>query len=662
MINYKFQDEAVRKIIDLFTEHKHVGLSFYTGSGKTNIFLKLCLKLIKDNPKVRIGVSSYLTIEIKNQTYQRAKALGLGRNSVLIYRPEDLHKEGNIFIFNPQSIFRQKHPDKFDYLIIDECHAGLDDTNVMLNSIMNKMCRKDAKLLLASATIWDVVKTKRFSGMPVLKRSMALGLKDGLISDVVLATEKSNISLKDTDFTRDGEVKDLIIAKNLANIKAHSIGKLKNIISRYNKKIGPKALVICPPGNNGEIAREMADIFNGEFFLAREHGEWGSRTQDSLDKFKTDADTRFLFVVHKCQVGFDYPELSSIIDLTMTRNIKSMVQRLGRVARKHGDTDKYYFYVHDSSIDDNRLEWLLGTTIDFSCGNYDGWSSRTTKYRPLYTGHIYRSRPSTIRISEIIKSISEKHNIKNKITLRYIDSSPPKIRTLRSALAEAGPYANRHELFKANPSLYKWFRLNGLLDELNKIHPLMKVVGKWNEQTVTEALKHCWARGQTRCYFYKKYSGALYWIESRKRFDLVNKYLPAKFNTRPWTDDLVMEAFDACNTWGEFRKKFTGARSYLNRMKRASEFRDLFLQRKAISNKFFESKESETLKKKISKSSFIESRPNFSFGQQKVLDRLRKQNMRDIGLCACGNRYKVRPNATKCMACLRKDAFGGISP
>jgi superfamily II DNA or RNA helicase len=564
----EYQNDAVDNIISKFKTNKEVCLAFYTGSGKTNIFIDLCRKIILKNPHAKIGISSYLTTEVKMQTFERTLRFGLEKvQCVRANMP--LSDIANVFIFNPQAVYKRKAEFKFDYLIIDECHAGLDEDSIMLNKIVRSFANKDTKTLFVSATPWDTLNQERYSEMPVIKRSMNEGVKDGRVADVEIFFEENQLEFKPDDFSRNGSLKDKAIESHHSVIKSMCVGKMKNIIKRYGDSIGKKVIVICPPGNSGEVARDMASEFGGHYYI-QQNTYANFNSEDNLDRFKMD-DSRFLFVIHKCQVGFDMPELETVIDLTMSRNIKLFVQRLGRVARSHKGLEKKYFYVADKSLGMKRLEWLMGTAIDFSCGNFEGWDTKTLKYRPLKLHSRYDFRESSVRVSEIVRSIAKTDSVKNIFILQYTEAKPPKKRTIQMAIDEAKQYPSRHELFKQNPSLYKWFRVHGHMDALESVHPKSSVYIYWNEESVIDVMKKCKSRGE----FHKEYPGASGWILAHSRQDLTKKYLPDSYNEK-WVHKTIVDTLSTFKSWSDIRR-YPGLRGAISKTGKTQEYKAIFM-------------------------------------------------------------------------------------
>lgn len=577
---FNYQTAAVHNILNSFKKTNHVCLSYYTGAGKTNIMIDLCRLILSENPSAKIGVSSYLTTEIRRQTYARALANGLGDCSVQVSVGIDIIKNKSVYIFNPQSVYKLANKIKFDYLFIDECHAGLSEGTIMIRSIINHSCSKNSKILLLSATPWDVLALDEFKDAVVLKRSLDVGVKiDRRVADVNLHFEKAKIKFTPDDFGKDGDLKK-ITSLDMAVIKSTCIGQMKYLIDKYGSRLGEKVVVICPPGNLGEIAREMSEIFGGRYLLSMDTGRGNVSTRKYneiiLDEFQKDTTFRFLFVVHKCQVGFDMENLDSIIDLTMTRNITNLVQRIGRVARRYENKEKKYFYVYDESLNDRKLEWLVGTLVDFSIGNYDGWTTRTAKYRPI-KGHGLKLKENSIRISEIISALQSPKNMESTHTITYAEYKRPTYRTLYVAIEEAKKYESRYDLLKQNPSLYKWFRTKGFMKELAEIHPLTNP-RKWNEITVWKAIKKCKSRNELK----KNYPGAYDWIYVNNRSDLLDKAGYPNKTDRINSVERCQDILEGLNRWNDFRK-YAGARKWATNNGKLQELKRWFYESKGKS-------------------------------------------------------------------------------
>lgn len=566
---YNQQERVVREIVRNFRKEKTQCLAWYTGSGKTNIYIAICEQMLKKNPKAMIGVSAYLTTEIRDQIYQRFCQFGMADRTFVIDSPVKQEKGSNIIVFNPQGMVTDIPNVTFDLLIIDEAHVGTDEHCVMLKKIMAKTCNKKTRLLLGSATPWDTLALKEFRDAKIYKRSLDQGLKDGLITDFNFVAEEAMIDFMDEEFNRRGDLKAEVIQKKMKVLKSTCIGKMNHIIKKYDKQLGDKVVVICPPGNASEIASSMAKEFGGLAFLQRKSGlhkrDRGIDTREiedtagNLAKFQEDADVRFLFVVNKCQTGFDYKEMTSVVDMTMTRNVKLLMQRTGRIARKNGNVEKNYFYVYDRALGPERLEWLIMTMVDLSMGNFDDIQTKTLKYRAQQSPETFVFKDSA-KISEIIKALSDSKNYTKRREIKFVQGASPRKFTAATAKMAMSKFKSRTEMWADDPGLYKWLRVNAK-EIMDEFFPMKNHLGRWNEFTINKVLKE--HRGMQRSAFKDKFGGAEYWINKNKRQDLYDKYL-AKPTYDNWTAERAAKALKGLKKWTHVRQ-VGGLRSWMQR-------------------------------------------------------------------------------------------------
>lgn len=586
---YKFQEDCMNDLLKGFKSNPTQVLSWYTGAGKTNVFVEMCRRLIAKNKNIKIGISSYLTIDMKDQVYDRICEFGLKEFTQKLSPEMPISSTPNIYVFNPQGLYKKDLPFKFDYFIVDECHVAMGEDCKMIRTIIKKMCNKDTRKLIVSATPWDVLAMKDFKDAPIFKRPLDAGFKDGLITDFRFHAEESQVEFKPDDFNRVGDVTTGALKTYRQIMKSSCLGKMEYILKTYGKDLGKKVLVICPPGNFSEIAHSLQEKFGGLCFLQYDtiDSDLHKKITDpqvSLNKFKTDPKVRFLFVVNKCQVGFDFQDLTSVIDLTMTRNIKVLAQRCGRIARKSGNKDKHYFYVYDKSLMKDQLEWLISTMIDFTLGAYDGWTTHTAKYRKTSVISQWSLRaPYSETISEVIKAVRSDGNIVNKRTLAYVtQSGPPTKWTLERAKSEAMDYSSRTDMWHRKPALYKWFRLNAK-DEMDKIFPLKIKLNYWNEETVEALCRQYGGTMGRRDFKEGPGSGCMYWIETRKRQDLIEKYFPMKYPL--WTKERALEALSTVKTWSDVRHRGR-IRSYFQRNGGESRWQKIWMGMKPTNKPF----------------------------------------------------------------------------
>ncbi len=160
------QAACVKDIHRILLKEKQLCLAWYTGSGKTNIFLQYCAEMIKAYPDIKIGISSYLTKEIKEQVYERALTFDLGTKAHMVMVRKNIPTDKNLYIFNPQTLYRAEDLEiKFDLIIVDESHIGTQDPRMMIRTIIDNYSHNQTRYLFCSATPWDFLAVDEFGGL-----------------------------------------------------------------------------------------------------------------------------------------------------------------------------------------------------------------------------------------------------------------------------------------------------------------------------------------------------------------------------------------------------------------------------------------------------------------------------------------------------------------
>lgn len=574
------QLDAVKQIHKNFKTNNTQILAHYTGAGKTNSFIQFIKEYQEKNPTHLIGISAYITNEIKEQIAERLVGFGI-TNAIKCDGFKSFHREAPIYVFNPYTFMHANHDFKFDLLIIDEGHVGLNEDNVMLKKVIKTFCKSDVKILIVTATAWDLVAIPKYKDVPIIKRSMDEGMNDGLIGDTNFIAEAALVSFTENDFTRDGDLKNKVLDVKFKIIKSASIQKFDYLLNKYNKEIGNKCLVICPPGNYGDIARTISDsLDNAEFSISttgtgtHDNTSFTSDMEKNIEGFINDPNQRFLFVIHKCQTGFDHPKMTSIIDLTMTRNLKLLCQRVGRLSRKY-NKDKNYFYIYDQSLVGERIDWIIYSLVDFCMGNWEGWTTRTVRYREIRipNNYLYARNDLTkiAPIKKVMEALKDKNAYINYDKIKFLSTTRPTHRTLKMAIEESKPYATRTEMWKNNPALYKWFRLYHL-QTMNELFPYKLKQQRITEEIAIERLKKCKSRKE-----YYNSGGLWEWVNRNNKQHLVEKYVPVSKYTA-WTHERIVKVISELNSWNELRTKHQGLRCFLVKSKQTQFYKQVYLQ------------------------------------------------------------------------------------
>lgn len=360
---FGYQAIGMKQVLAALKEAHRVIVGWYTGSGKTTMFLELAKDLAAQG--YRVGISTYLQTNIRDQVAAEAAKLGVVCG---VIQNGEIPDEA-ILLFNPQSLYRAKVASlKFDYLIVDESHEATSIDSKMMATIVEKHCTPKVKIVGFSATAWDLPDQPLWKNAKVLVRGLNQGIVDGQVQPFVIKLEHFDIELTSKDYNVLGDVKEKFQKKHAKALRRLTKTKMELLINKHDKDLGNKVLVVCPKGDNCAMAKYVHSMYPETSLLLTGEDKDEAKI---LARFKKDPNIRFLVVVSKCRVGFNMPELTSVVDMSLTRNIKALVQCFGRLARLHPKKfAKRYFYVSNQGMSKTKARALFTLALRFACGDY----------------------------------------------------------------------------------------------------------------------------------------------------------------------------------------------------------------------------------------------------------------------------------------------------
>lgn len=581
----KKQNEVVKSILKDWEENPIQILAWYTGSGKTNIFLEICRILIKKNPNIRIGISCYLQKNIKHQTSKRADLFVDSHEVILAGRKVSL--DNHITIFNPQTLYLRKPTKAFDVLIIDEAHIGGNYGTKYFDKIISDHCKDGYKLLGVTATPWDIIDSNIFLGAKVHSRGLDKGLhEDGRITDFNINIEKVSVKARKSDYSRNGELRDSFLKKHLKSLEEFAVYSVKGLLNKRADKIGEKCLIILPPGDECRIARSVSKSLGKESLVLVGGNNFSGRDYESVDeeeiikKFRTDPKYKYLCVVNKCQIGFDMPELTSTIDLTMTKNISVLIQRWGRLARKSDSKKiKNYFYMVPSSIGAEEAEWLMSLSVKYAMGEWEGHEgkNRIKFTRAPIFGLVGKDNESSFSFSKISRMVMSPELYNHKVISFSEESLPSGHWGIENLKNEALKYKDRTELSVKNRYVYN-ILLRKYPKELNTIFPIKHMIGKWNEESATNQMLMC----KTKNEFRRKHSGAYDWFIRNGKIEKINEnfYGRLRNTIKDWNWNLVKETALKRGSFLRFCRNHKAGHEWCIKHGKVDELKNLFIMLK----------------------------------------------------------------------------------
>ncbi len=405
-----FQKPIYNKVVKSFKKNNKVLLNGLCGMGKTVISLYLIKNIIADNKRVAIStyslkgmrsqwfnelieffpelmkdvqvICNYMDKEIYTKEYK-------GIDIFPFVTCDEASKDKLITFFIPQSI--NCDIGLFDYFIIDEAHEYLDvktnkNNEGQLKFIINNGSKKTTKFLGLTGTGHELIEEGGFfEDCEIVMYDIIKGLKDKAINNCNFYIKQTEFGLNDDCYNGDElnskgieKVNNGIFEKKL-NIKGKSLLRENAYISEKIKMlikgVKGKTLIIIPRGEGREF--DLCNAINAECFdnkivaVPASSEVENSRLKKNFARFhNNNSNVQFLIVKDMCGVGYDYPDLANVIDLTFTKNSTLIIQRAARTFRisKNKENSNYY-YVFDQGLncDDvlNTIARALTLTIEY---------------------------------------------------------------------------------------------------------------------------------------------------------------------------------------------------------------------------------------------------------------------------------------------------------
>lgn len=394
-MDYSFQTEIKAKVVEELKTNKYVWLGCHVGAGKTNMTLDIIKEYYKNK---LICILGYREITIRDQWVERSAQMGIQAHVVApgVDRKELKTLKSGVVVGLPQSFVNCKELNgkKFDLIVVDECHIGFNKKQVA--EIIKKLGKP--KVLMLSATghaIADQVKATRIT------RALDKGYESGIVANVKtcivrssykwddernsedeLSTEQTeSINKEDTESSINNLIQDMLhIVKNNTKVKK-VLSKIK-----IESKIG-KTLIVC---KSIKQARYVNDYLNSINYKSLISNSIDDVEITQIDAFKSDPKANFLVVVGRAKIGFDYPDLINLVDMSGTLNCDLIYQLIGRVSRQSSSKADKYFYKFATPRDYTAVVAHMNLTMLYF--DTDFYSSFNGKYKQVPVPRQYLAR------------------------------------------------------------------------------------------------------------------------------------------------------------------------------------------------------------------------------------------------------------------------------
>lgn len=378
---WAFQDDLVEESIEILQKKKRLALLLSPGTGKTVTALKIARKFI-DAGK-RVGVSTFSRNEIKTHWIQEiiehgffdAKEVqiiasckdmksyqGLPRD-IATNLIDDVDTKRPLTLFIPQTI-NGKKVGKFDLIIVDEAHQFLEVEGGILQALITKSSKKDTKLIALTGTGHDLISSGTFDrkdpDVGVIIRDVPFAIKGKRILPVDIDICYFDFALNKKCYTRQGDLNG--VGKSVLKSDFATSMKINTILNHIKNK--KKTLIICSPGTDTNVFihdllndREKGSCVIKSSYLSRDHNDVSEHL------FRTDPKVKYMAVVAMAGIGWNFAKLDCVLDLSFSRNVKLMIQRMGRSCRYYAGKKPSYVYCSDNSRPAYDAHLLIGEAL-----------------------------------------------------------------------------------------------------------------------------------------------------------------------------------------------------------------------------------------------------------------------------------------------------------
>jgi superfamily II DNA or RNA helicase len=361
-----YQQKGIADVQQSMLDREITVLAAAPTAGKTLMSICILEEYLRENPTHKVLVLAHGTTLLKNQYIDDLNEYKPEFSFDVAHSCDDYYekvKYNSVIVSLPQSISKCKRLNHIDLLLCDEGHEFYfaknkeNKTDGMVTSIIKKA--KIDKQLLLTGTPSKFVYAK-FKVIPI---SLNTVHDEGMVSDFYVKIASSSYDFKindfntnceltapdfkniDTDKTLDELVKSIV--KYLVSIKYTDYENLIPDWATATKSL-KKTLFAC---KSQQQARQVQAYFDRKGISAVTSISDDDLKSTKIEDFKNDKSILILIVVDRGVLGFNYPELVNVVDMTMGHNIDVIYQLLCRIARPYKDSV--------TGIEDKKLRKLF---------------------------------------------------------------------------------------------------------------------------------------------------------------------------------------------------------------------------------------------------------------------------------------------------------------
>lgn len=345
-----YQERLVDAVIDdIRRETPEVVVAAAPGAGKTEMAFAVIRRALAQGLATRVLVLPHGTTVLWKQFVDRATA-ELGAAMVYAHGASRARRSGSmaaralaestapVMIALPQALHRRDNLPTCDLVIVDEAHEFYEAK--MAKKVIARVGARSIVLLTGTPSkfiarqlpLHAISLHEIMTECPEAYCDPAIDL---VHSEFLISYDRYNskgetrtdvsFRKKQTATTLDGLLTKMV--EHLPRRRGRSAADWRDAIRAMGKTI-----VAC---RSLTLARQVAAYFKRRGVVAGLSTHEDDAGSEEIERFKTDRKMPLLVVVRRGVLGFNFPELMNLVDMTMTINIDRIFQMLARVVRPH---------------------------------------------------------------------------------------------------------------------------------------------------------------------------------------------------------------------------------------------------------------------------------------------------------------------------------------
>ena len=353
-----YQTETINKVKDSLSSQEITVLAACPSAGKTIMAIHCIEDFLQKNPNSKVIVLAHGTTVLRTQFHDVLEEIKPDFTYKLADNFSEYDETKAVNVCLPQTLNR-KSLKKIDLLVVDEAHQFYFGEK-MVKDIIKKT--KPRRQLLLTGTPSIFIREKH----PIIPVTLNTIFDEGMVSDVYVEIATSSYNFDIYDYNQNDELKsevhfkDSETKKTLDDLIAKIVERLKSIRGNEYVNLLPewlptlkrlqKTMIACKSQRQAIQVKDYFDKIGVKSALSISDIDYDSV---EIENFKADPDCLILIVVGRGILGFNYPELVNVVDMTTSMNVDRVYQLFCRVVRKHPNgLQKLFFKVAPNTLSD----------------------------------------------------------------------------------------------------------------------------------------------------------------------------------------------------------------------------------------------------------------------------------------------------------------------